>query len=220
MKAFFGSSQLANLRTVSRLESLEALLYSDTCVDKDPDTLAVAPISKRDQAKLESSIKFLNQRKNAQAHRALDRMRSTRVAKSAAAAVVPAAPARARRGRGAAVRSSAASGDSPSSDESSDGEPPRPRIPSQLYSYKSAAVILDCSVQTLYNQVNIGRIPAPLKTSIGPRFSQEQLEQIIAGVRPASVVPVPVPTATAKKAGRPRLYVATTARAAGKVGAA
>jgi hypothetical protein len=220
MKTFFGSSAFAGARTVERLELLEAKLYCDSTLGEtfggDPYPARPA-VSKREQAKLEASLNFLNQRKNGQARRALDRMYSTRVARSAA--VAPPAPARAR--RGVAVRSSAASGDSPSSDDdSSDGEPPRPRICiSQLYSYQSAAVILDCSVQTLYNQVNIGRIPAPLKTAVGPRFSQEQLAQIVAGVRPEPAV-APVPAPAKKKVGRPRLYVATTASSAGKVGAA
>lgn len=186
MKAFFGSSMFANPRTVARIEALEAKLYCDS-----------ESVSKREQAELEASLKFLEQRKNGQARRALDRMRTTTVARSA--------PVRARRGRGAAVRSSAASGDSPSdSDDSSDGEPPRPRIISRLYSYQSAAVLLDCSVQTLYNQVNTGRIPAPIKTAVGPRFSQEQLEQIIAGVRLEVAAPAPLKN----KAGRPRIALA------------
>lgn len=191
MKAFFGSSMFANPRTVARIEALEAKLYCDS-----------ESVSKREQAELEASLKFLEQRKNGQARRALDRMRTTTVARSAS---VPATPVRARRGRGAAVRSSAASGDSPSdSDDSSDGEPPRPRIISRLYSYQSAAVLLDCSVQTLYNQVNTGRIPAPIKTAVGPRFSQEQLEQIIAGVRLEVAAPAPLKN----KAGRPRIALA------------
>ena len=219
MKTFFGSSTFANQRTVERLESLEAKLFCDStfCETFGGNPFPALPaLSRREQAKLEASLKFLNQRKNGQARRALGRMCSTRVAKSAA--VVPAAPVRARRGRGAAVRSSAASGDSPPDDDadSSDGEPPRPRTTPQLYSYQSAAVILDCSVQTLYNQVNTGRIPAPFKTAVGPRFSQEQLEQIVAGVRPDPeiVVPVPVPTATAKKVGRPRIALAAAGGAA------
>lgn len=187
MKAFFGSSMFANPRTVARIEALEAKLYCDS-----------ESVSKREQAELEASLKFLEQRKNGQARRALDRMRTTTVARSASVV-------RARRGRGAAVRSSAASGDSPSdSDDSSDGEPPRPRIISRLYSYQSAAVLLDCSVQTLYNQVNTGRIPAPIKTAVGPRFSQEQLEQIIAGVRLEVAAPAPLKN----KAGRPRIALA------------
>ena len=187
MKAFFGSSMFANPRTVARIEALEAKLYCDS-----------ESVSKREQAELEASLKFLEQRKNGQARRALDRMRTTTVARSASVV-------RARRGRGAAVRSSAASGDSPSdSDDSSDGEPPRPRIISRLYSYQSAAVLLDCSVQTLYNQVNTGRIPAPIKTAVGHRFSQEQLEQIIAGVRLEVAAPAPLKN----KAGRPRIALA------------
>ena len=119
-----------------------------------------------------------------------------------------AAPRRARQ-RGASSRSSASSGDGNS--DSSDPEPERPPL-LQLFSFSSAAAILDCSPQTLRNKVCLGLIPAPIQTVVGPRFTQDQLRQITSPKpKPADVAP---PVAVRRKVGRPRL-----ASAVGKGGA-
>jgi hypothetical protein len=84
------------------------------------------------------------------------------------------------------------------------GDPPAAQ-PQQLYSYASAAQILDCAVETLRNKACLGLIPRPLQTAVGPRFSDAQIRQmILAGTLP----PAPRPR------GRPRL-----APVAGKGGA-
>lgn len=49
------------------------------------------------------------------------------------------------------------------------------------YTYQSAAKILDCSPQTLYNKVSCGLIPSPIKTPVGPRFSIEIIDRIASG---------------------------------------
>ena len=118
---------------------------------------------------------------------------------------------------GEGIRSSCRSGDGNNSVDGNDtsdgdGEPPHrplllvtPAVPLQLYSYQSASVVLCCAAQNLYNKVNAGAIPSPLKTLVGPRFTQDQIQQIIHGV-PA---PAPAPAITVariiRKAGRPRI---------------
>lgn len=114
------------------------------------------------------------------------------------------APRRTRQG-GSASRSSAASGDG-----NPDPEPEPERSLLQLFSFVSAAAILDCSPQTLRNKVCRGLIPAPIRTAVGPRFTQDQLSQITTPTKP-----IPIPADVRRKVGRPRL-----ASAAGKGGAA
>ena len=114
---------------------------------------------------------------------------------------------------GEGIRSSCRSGDGNNSVDGNDtsdgdGEPPHrplllvtPAVPLQLYSYQSASVILCCAVQTLYNKVNSGAIPAPLKTLVGPRFTQDQIQQIIHGVPAPAITVAPI----IRKVGRPRI---------------
>jgi hypothetical protein len=114
---------------------------------------------------------------------------------------------------GEGIRSSRRSGDGNNSvgcndTSDGDGEPPHrplllvtPAVPFQLNSYQAASVILCCAVQTLYNKVNSGNIPTPLKTSVGPRFTQDQIQRIIDGAAPAITAAPPI----VRKAGRPRI---------------
>ncbi|MDX5934976.1 hypothetical protein [Acidithiobacillus thiooxidans] len=87
-----------------------------------------------------------------------------------------------------AVRSSAKSGDSNSSDP--DPEPERPR---QLYTFKSFAQLVDCSEKTLRNKVSAGLFPQPQKTAFGPRFTQQHLDYAVTPAKPP------------KTRGRPRI---------------
>ncbi|MHB9136977.1 MAG: hypothetical protein ACYC2J_11210 [Acidithiobacillus ferrooxidans] len=119
---------------------------------------------------------------------------------------------------GDGIRSSCRSGDGTNSvggDDTSDGdgEPPHrplllvtPAVPLQLYSYQSASSILCCAVQTLYNKVNSGAIPTPLKTLVGPRFTQDHIQQIILGATSAAA---PALIAPKRSAGRPRIALIT-----------
>jgi hypothetical protein len=75
------------------------------------------------------------------------------------------------------------------------GDPPGAQL-QQLYSYKSAAQLLDCAVETLRNKVCLGLIPHPLQTAVGPRFSSAQIRQMLAV---STLPPAPRPR------GRPRL---------------
>lgn len=122
-----------------------------------------------------------------------------------------AVPRRRTRQRGESHRASVASGDSPA-----DPEPERaPLQPQQLFSFTSAAKLLDCSPQTLRNKSCLGLIDAPIQTAVGPRFTQDQLRQITT-LTPTKPIPADVvPPVRRRKAGRPRL-----ASAAGKGGAA
>lgn len=81
------------------------------------------------------------------------------------------------------------SGSKSDDSDGGDGEPPRkflfaalcrnPLLDQQYHTYKNAAKKIDCSVQTLRNLVSAGKIPPPLKTAVGPRFSEQQLLDII-----------------------------------------
>ena len=114
-------------------------------------------------------------------------------------------PRRARQ-RGSSSRSSASSGDS--------NEPDPERPLQQLFSFTSAAKLLDCSPQTLRNKVCLGLVPAPIQTEVGPRFTQDQLRQITT-LTPTKPIPADVvPPVRRRKVGRPRL-----ASASGKGGA-
>ncbi|SMH64161.1 protein of unknown function [Acidithiobacillus ferrivorans] len=121
--------------------------------------------------------------------------------------------ASAPRGHRQAVRSSAKSGDSNSGSEDPDPEPEpeRPLPQPQLFSFGSAAAILDCSPQTLRNKVCLGLIPAPIQTAVGPKFTQDQLRQITTPSTKPILADVPP---VRRKAGRPRIA------AAGKKGGA
>lgn len=113
--------------------------------------------------------------------------------------------ASAPRGHRQAVRSSAKSGDSNSGSEDPDPEPerPLPRPLAQLFSFRSAAVILDCSPQTLRNKVCLGLVPAPIQTAVGPRFTKDQLRQIT--TTPTKPIPADEVPPVRRKAGRPRI---------------
>ncbi|WP_291524797.1 hypothetical protein [Acidithiobacillus sp.] len=67
-----------------------------------------------------------------------------------------------------------------------------------FFSFQSAARILDCSPKTLRNKVSAGKIPAPVQTSVGPRFTAEILQAIISP-------PIPVVAPPARPRGRPRI---------------
>lgn len=108
--------------------------------------------------------------------------------------------------RGAAKRPAAKAG---KSDSDGDGEPPRPHSCSSLeqflhwaaslvFSYDSAAQLLDCSPKTLRNKVTLGLLPAPLQTLVGPRFTGDQLAQILFPLEA-------LPTAPRRGRGRPRI---------------
>ena len=93
------------------------------------------------------------------------------------------------------------------------GEPPHqePACTSDqqsFFSFQSAARILDCSPKTLRNKVSAGKIPAPIQTAIGPRFTADSLQAII---HP----PIPVVVPPARPRGRPRISASN-----GKGGAA
>ena len=110
-----------------------------------------------------------------------------------------AVPRRTRQ-RGESHRASVASGDSPA-----DPEPERAPIQLQLFSFTTAAQLLDCSPQTLRNKVCRGLIPAPLQTAVGPRFTQDQLRQITTPPTKPIPIPIPIPPVPRRKVGRPRL---------------
>ena len=84
-----------------------------------------------------------------------------------------------------------------------DGEPPH-QVPActsdqqSFFSFQSAARILDCSPKTLRNKVSAGKIPAPIQTAVGPRFTADSLQAII---HP----PIPVVVPPARPRGRPRI---------------
>ncbi|MGE4531626.1 MAG: hypothetical protein AB7C98_09930 [Acidithiobacillus sp.] len=90
------------------------------------------------------------------------------------------------------------SGSKSSSDDSDggDGEPPRP-LP--FYSYKTLAKLLDCSEKTLRNQASAGKLPRPIQTIVGPRFTQEHLQNLIYPTKKSEQNP------SIKKRGRPRI---------------
>ena len=94
-----------------------------------------------------------------------------------------------------------------------DGEPPH-QVPActsdqqSFFSFQSAARILDCSPKTLRNKVSAGKIPAPIQTAVGPRFTADSLQAII---HP----PIPVVVPPARPRGRPRISASN-----GKGGAA
>lgn len=109
------------------------------------------------------------------------------------------------RARGCGCASSKKDGGGSSNDNGGKGdeEPPHqvsafPTEQQSFFSFKSAAQILDCSPQTLRNKVSAGKIPKPLQTAVGPRFTADTL---LAIVQPA--LPVVVPAARPR--GRPRL---------------
>ncbi len=80
-----------------------------------------------------------------------------------------------------------------------DREPEQKIAP--VYSYATVAKLGDVSAKTLQNKAASGLIPKPLKTPIGPRFTVEQVQQIL-GVLPLPPQPIPdVP----RRRGRPRI---------------
>jgi len=106
-------------------------------------------------------------------------------------------PRAAGRQSGASVARRQASG-SKSGDDSDgdDGEPPH-----RFYTFASAAKILDCSPKTLRNKVSAGLIPPPLQTIVGPRFSAQQIADLLF---PPPIESIP-PTLAPKRRGRPRI---------------
>jgi len=211
MKAFFGNSMFARKSTVRRIEDLEARLYDDDL-----------PPTEREQAKLESRIKILERRKNAQAHHALARMRSGGVF---ASHVAP----RQHRGRGEGSRSSAASGDGNSdSDSSGDSDPdpdparllPLPQHPLQLLDQQTLAALLRVATKTLQNQYSTAPHTLPhairIPGSRGPRWTQQSVRAWLDS-RPAHTAK-PAVAKTKRGVGRPR--IASLAGVAVKGGAA
>ena len=105
------------------------------------------------------------------------------------------------------------SSDDGGGDGKGDGEPPH-QVPActsdqqSFFSFQSAARILDCSPKTLRNKVSAGKIPAPIQTAVGPRFTADSLQAII---HP----PIPVVAPPARPRGRPRISASN-----GKGGAA
>ncbi len=98
------------------------------------------------------------------------------------------------RHRGAATRASVRSGDSNTAEPE-----PEPDRHHRLYSFKSLAHLLDCAAKTLRNKVSSGAIPRPIPTISGPRFTSEQVGQILSGTTPDVVV------APKRGKGRPRI---------------
>ncbi len=74
----------------------------------------------------------------------------------------------------ASRRSSAKSGDS--GDGDADPDPERHRQPEQYYTYRNFAQKRDCAEQTIRNLVSSGRLPRPVQTMAGPRFTQEHFD--------------------------------------------
>lgn len=108
-----------------------------------------------------------------------------------------------RRGQGRQGGHKRRGGGNPAKKASSDdgpGEPGEPPLPTQgqLFSFNSVARLLDCSPKTLRNKVTTGKIPAPVQTSVGPRFTAEILQAIISP-------PIPVVAPPARPRGRPRI---------------
>ena len=209
MKPFFSASTLASAATVARIETLEAKIYSDGSGDDMP------PVSRREQARLEASLKFLNRRKNDQAQRALARMRNPRTGVSAPATVVVSVAPRPARRHVAGVRSSAASGDGNSSDDP-DPDPERPLQPLQLLNQSTLAVAFCVSKKTIQNQYS--RPPWLLPPAIqipgarGPRWTPQAVQAWLAD-RPSHTVK-PAPKAAKNKVGRPRIALAVQGGAA------
>ncbi|MHB9042539.1 hypothetical protein [Acidithiobacillus sp.] len=79
------------------------------------------------------------------------------------------------------------------------GEPPLPTTQIQLFSFNSTARLLDCSAKTLRNKVSAGLIPAPIQTSVGPRFTAGQIQVLITPPAPSLDAPPSRPR------GRPRI---------------
>ena len=109
------------------------------------------------------------------------------------------------RSRGGAPRKKDGGGSNSDGGGKGDGEPQHPhQIPAcapdqqSFFSFQSAARILDCSPKTLRNKVSAGKIPAPIQTAVGPRFTADSLHAIIHP--PISVVAPP-----ARPRGRPRI---------------
>ncbi len=101
--------------------------------------------------------------------------------------------------KGANHRAGAESGDGNNKDGDSDPDPERPL----LYSFSSAASLLDCSAKTLRNKASLGIIPV-VHTIIGPRITALVIEQIAAGTfRPFN--PHHHEVAPARTRGRPRI---------------
>mgnify|MGYP001626181129 FL=1 len=107
-----------------------------------------------------------------------------------------------RRRGGHAVKKT--SSDDPGGDGGEEESPQQdrslPALPEQqsFFSFQSAARILDCSPKTLRNKVSAGKIPAPIQTAVGPRFTADSLQAIIHPPKPVVVPP-------ARPRGRPRI---------------
>lgn len=98
-----------------------------------------------------------------------------------------------RRRQGGSPAKKTASDDGPGEH----GEPPLP-TQIQLFSFNSAARLLDCSAKTIRNKVSSGKIPAPVQTAVGPRFTADIIQAII---HPTTDAVEP----TARPKGRPRI---------------
>ena len=128
----------------------------------------------------------------------------------------------ARRRHGEGSRSSAASGDGNSN--SDDPDPERPLLQNYLNLFDQASLavalcISKKSVQNIFSKTHWLLPPAIcIPGARGPRWTLASVQTWLAD-RPAHTVK-PAPKAASRKVGRPRIALATTARSAGKVGAA
>jgi hypothetical protein len=109
-----------------------------------------------------------------------------------------------RQNGGAGSKPKAAASSKSSSDDGDgasdpDRSPPH-SLPRQLYTFKEVACYTKINHRSLRNAVAAGRVPAPIQTLFGPRFTDEHLYQIVQGIGPQPETEPPK-----RRLGRPRI---------------
>jgi hypothetical protein len=76
----------------------------------------------------------------------------------------------------------------------------------EFYSYEDVAKMLHCATKTIRNLAYRGSIPMPARSLVGPRYTQDQLDEVLEKVMHGKSAPPPV------KRGRGRPRIATQRR--------
>ncbi|WP_215843666.1 hypothetical protein HHS34_007295 [Acidithiobacillus montserratensis] len=172
------------------------------------DSAPVQVLSNRIEAVTASARAHMQAWHGRPAYREIGAIGNLTKAKAKSAAAVGRQSGRQHGGSGSRPKVSAGK---TSSDDDGGGDPPRPRtVPScsaggnrvsipitetpQLYTAAQAAAKVACHVGTIRNLASSGKIPKPIQTLVGPRYTDEHIRTILAGK-----------TASKRPRGRPRI---------------